>query len=495
MSWRATATLILTAWGALAFGAVYPWAFVPLFAGCAIVGATALLQRSRTGRTDLTPALPAALVLLVAAIGIQLIPMSARTIQWISPETDVFLRRYQVGYAALAQSHPLSIRPRATMLALSGAGALAIFLLGLARTLDRDDTVQIVRGVSGLGLVLALAGIVQRALWNGKIYGFWTPTQEGLSFGPFVNRNHFAGWMLMAMPLAAGYFCGRVARGMRQVKPGWRNRLLWFSSAEAGETIWVGVAVLLMALGVTLTTSRSGILGLFAAIIISGWFVARRQVTPSRRAIVTAYLAFVLLVVAGWGSIDRLAARFSEADTVSFGNRAGIWSDTWRIAGRFPIAGTGLNTYGVSTLFYQTVDLEKHFAAAHSDYLQLLAEGGALVCIPALLVICAVAWTVRRRFREAANDSSDYWIRVGAVTGIVAIALQEIGDFSLQMPGNAVLFVLLTAMAVHRPSRAVTDRPATARSASEQPATPAARSAAARTQGRASGEDARTPVP
>ena len=37
---------------------------------------------------------------------------------------------------------------------------------------------------------------------------------------------------------------------------------------------------------------------------------------------------------------------------------------------------------------------------------------------------------------------------MGAVTGIVAIALQEIGDFSLQMPANAVLFVVLLALAI-----------------------------------------------
>ena len=107
----------------------------------------------------------------------------------------------------------------------------------------------------------------------------------------------------------------------------------------------------------------------------------------------------------------------------------------------------------MATLFYQTVDLQTHhFAEAHNDYLQLLAEGGALVCIPAALAILAFAWTVRRRFREVPPDSSDYWIRIGAVTGIVAVALQEVSDFSLQMPGNAVLFVVLMALAVRHTS-------------------------------------------
>jgi hypothetical protein len=63
-------------------------------------------------------------------------------------------------------------------------------------------------------------------------------------------------------------------------------------------------------------------------------------------------------------------------------------------------------------------------------------------------VILVFARTVRRRFRDMPNEGTEYWIRIGAVTGIVAIALQEIGDFSLQMPGNAVLFVVLLALAV-----------------------------------------------
>jgi hypothetical protein len=37
------------------------------------------------------------------------------------------------------------------------------------------------------------------------------------------------------------------------------------------------------------------------------------------------------------------------------------------------------------------------------------------------------------------------------VTGLVAIALQEFAEFSLQIPGNAVLFTVLAAVAIHHP--------------------------------------------
>jgi hypothetical protein len=59
---------------------------------------------------------------------------------------------------------------------------------------------------------------------------------------------------------------------------------------------------------------------------------------------------------------------------------------------------------------------------------------------------------VRRRFREGRDDRTGYWIRLGAVTGLVAIAFQEIVEFSLQMPGNAAFFTVLCAVAVRKAS-------------------------------------------
>jgi len=259
--------------------------------------------------------------------------------------------------------------------------------------------------------------------------------------------------MLMALPLAVGYFCARVARGAPESRRGWRNRLVWFSSADASETILVGFAVLLMALALTLTMSRSGMLGMLAALMFAGWSVARRQATGMRRAIVVGYLIFVSVAVVSWAGLDRIVARFAEGGMAQASGRLGIWGDTWTMVRRFPLVGTGLNTFGTATIFYQTVDLQKHFAQAHNDYLQLRAEGGALVFVPATLAVAAVAWTIRRRLREESVDSSGYWIRIGAVTGILAIALQEAADFSLQMPGNALLFTVLVAVVVRAQRR------------------------------------------
>lgn len=68
-----------------------------------------------------------------------------------------------------------------------------------------------------------------------------------------------------------------------------------------------------------------------------------------------------------------------------------------------------------------------------------------------LALIVVTTRAVRRRFREGDRGSQLRWIRIGAVTGLLAIAIQEAGDFSLQMPANAALFCVLIAIALHRP--------------------------------------------
>ena len=153
-----------------------------------------------------------------------------------------------------------------------------------------------------------------------------------------------------------------------------------------------------------------------------------------------------LVSVVAWAGFDRVAARFAE-DDLQLSGRLGIWQDTVHIIRDFWLTGTGLNTYGVSTLYYQTVLPGQHLREAHSDYLQLAAEGGLLLGVPIACTIAVFVWQVRMRLKQ--DVGSIWWIRMGAVTGLVAIAVQSIGEFSLQMPGNAALFAVLAGLALH----------------------------------------------
>jgi O-antigen ligase len=99
---------------------------------------------------------------------------------------------------------------------------------------------------------------------------------------------------------------------------------------------------------------------------------------------------------------------------------------------------------------YQTGSEGLAVQQTHNDYLQLAAEGGALVGLPVAAALVLLTLAIRRRFVSERDDSTTSWIRFGAATGLAAIAMQSLVEFSLQMPGNAVTFLVIAAIALHR---------------------------------------------
>jgi O-antigen ligase len=380
----------------------------------------------------------------------QLVPLRPSVIERINPETHAFLMSSNVQYASgLLTRHPLSVVPAATWKGAAFIASFALLLFGSMRALRRVGTRSFCLGLIALGTILALVGIIQKPLYTGRIYGFWEPEFRGSPFGPFVNKNHFAGWMIMALSLSLGYYCGAIASLARGTKTALRDRVLWLSSAEANQLVLIGVCLALMALSLVLTLSRSGISCLALAVLVTGSVAILRRRERSRTPVIAGYLVLLLVVAVGWTGSEVVAQRFASADWSEFNNRLGAWGDARRIAGRFMPVGSGLNTYGKTTIFFQSIDPKQHYAEAHNDYLQLAAEGGLLVGVPALLTLAAFAWLVWKRFRRSTDDVMTWWVRVGAVTGLLAMALQEVVEFSLQMPANAALVTVLMAVAAH----------------------------------------------
>ena len=442
--------LAAIAWGAAAFGAVYPWAYWPLAGVCVAAGVIGVLNNRAAAHTS------AALCVALAAVGVaallQVVPLPFGTLTRISPATAGLLGDLDPSTAAgLTGSHAISIDPFATIAAVALFVSFAILLLGVARMLSARGARSLVEGLTIVAVLLALAGIVQKPLYAGRIFGFWTPEQEGTPFGPFVNRNHFAGWMLLAMPLTLSLLAAGITHAMRGIRPGWRHRVLWLSSPEANVLILLAAAIAVMSLSLVMTMSRSGMSALAVAILLTGCFIVRGGGSRTRRATAWAYLLLLVAVTVAWAGTDAIAARFSQTDWSEFNTRRGAWTDAWNIARAFPLAGTGLNTYGTATLFYQQHDLAQHYAQAHSDYLQLAAEGGLILVLPAVAALVCFVRDVVRRFREDDPGSTAWWLRGGAVTALLAVALQESVDFSLQMPGNAALFAIVCAVALHQP--------------------------------------------
>ena len=450
--------LCAIAWGALAFGGVYAWAYWPLAAVCLLSGCLA----SYVARAAAVKAVDAPLVLVLTVLGsailFQLLPLPVHTLSAFSPHTVDLLHRLNPAFAAgLTQWHAISVWPNDTFVAFVLYASLALLLVGTVRLLSVTGSRRLVQALTVFGVILALIGIIQKPLYTGAIYGLWSLDIGRMPFGPFVNRNHFAGWMLMALPLTLALLSGGIHCSMRGLKPGWRHKVLWFSSPEASQLILVAAAAVIMALSLMLTMSRSGITAFMLSLVIMASFVVRASDTRSRRLASTACFVLLVIIVVVWSGPEVLASRFAAGDWGEFNNRRGAWSDAWSVVRDFPLSGTGLNTYWAAALFYQRHELDHFFAQAHNDYVQMAAEGGLLLILPVIACIAIFVRNVSRTMYDG-RGSMAWWLRAGAVTSLLAIACQETVEFSLQMPGNAVLFTIVCAIALHNPAK--TDDPA-----------------------------------
>jgi hypothetical protein len=461
----AGAAVLAVCWGAFSFGAAYPWGYWPLAALCVGIGAAGLRLRDEDA-TGVSRPLLFALGAIAVAIGVQLVPLPLTLIERISPAVPAVLARTDFAYGAgLTSSHPLSINPSATALALGLYLSFTLLLIGLTRVYAVDHVRRTVEALTLVAVALALVGIVQKPLYAGRVLGMWEPQSGGNPFGPFVNRNHFAGWMLMVLPLTLALLCASLEQGMRGLRPGLRYKVLWLSSPEANRLILLGAAAMLMVLSLVLTMSRSGMSALAMSLIMTGWVVSRGLKGRSRRAALMAYLVLLIVTTIGWVGADAIVARFSEASWSEFNNRRGAWADALSVSSAFRLAGVGLNGYSTAARFYQSHSLESFFGEAHNDYLQLMAEGGVLLTAPAAICAVLLLRDIRRRGKQD-PPSTTWWLRRGALMGLLAIGLQETVEFSLQMPGNAVIFAVLCAIALHKPHD---QRPPAARSHSPRP--------------------------
>jgi O-antigen ligase len=445
---------LMVAWGVVLFGGVYQWVYTPLLAAAAITGAYGWWSAPPRHREPVRGVVGALLV-TACVVAVQLVPLPVAILTRVSPLTDAVARQFDLIYAASqaatgTELHPISIVPAATMKGLAFFLALGVFLAGATAMMPRVRVKWLILRIAGLGLVMALFGIVQRGTFNGKLYWVWTPINTaGNAFGSFVNRNHFAGWMLMAAALTAGYVCALMVQHGPRRSLSWRQRIGSMSSSDANRLLFASCALAVMVLSIVWTLSRSGISAFAIAtgvlmVLVSARFRGRRRI------VTVTFLLVVVVFAISWRGVDTVYDWFSRTSTLEW--RFELWRDTAAIIRDFRWFGTGLNTYGASTLIYPMTDITRHAKEAHGDYVQILSEGGIVLAAAAAFLAVQVGRAIRAAFAQS-QSASLYWVRAGATLGLIAIAIQELTDFSLQMPGNAVLFVLLAAIAMHRPPR------------------------------------------
>jgi hypothetical protein len=431
-----------------AFGGIHAAALVLPALAC--LGLAAACRPALFGQAA-TPALDWALLVLLAAAALQLAPLPRPLVSHVSPAALQAERAFSL--VPPAGVRPLTINARDSAAAwLLLLGFILLFVTA-RRTFERGGVRTFVRIVAVMGLVLAGIALAQDATARGLMYWRFAPAREGpRPFGPFINRNHFATWAMMAVPLSAGYLAARAAARPHRRGAGWRRNVL---TALDGRAWMLVASSVLLIVGTAASLSRSGLIGLTAAMLCSSLLMTSGA-PASRRPAPRAAAYFILMAVAGTLGIltevgpAAIAGRFGASGT-ALADRLAIWHDTLPVVRAFWLTGTGLGTFQAAMAVYQHSKPEVIFNQAHNHYLQVAAEGGLLVAIPAWLAFAALlkaGWDSLR-----VDQSPMYYIRAGAASGLAGVAVQSLWETGLTIPANAALAAVLAAILVHVPPR------------------------------------------
>lgn len=288
------------------------------------------------------------------------------------------------------------------------------------------------------GLVLAVFALIQHFTWKGRLYWVRPTSSAGAGTGgPFINRNHFAGYMEMLIPLPIALALSR--------------------SARVEARVFYGFAAVIMGIAQIASLSRAGMASLAAgALFLVGVSARRHRDAPKRTgrfsfifspAALNSLILAAILVGIFWVGADFDIVKRISSDPVTSNastDRKAMWSDTLRMFSANPILGIGLGAYETVYPVYGRGDGSAQIQFAHNDYLQALADGG--------IVAAALAvWFVIATFRDFARgvrlrDPFLQRVAMGAGAGIFAILFHSLFDFNLQLPSNALLFLVLSAI-------------------------------------------------
>ena len=298
--------------------------------------------------------------------------------------------------------------------------------------------------LASFGFAVAVFSLVQGVAPNGKLYWLRVPRLGGSIYGPYVNRNHYAGLMELLAPIPLVISLSHLV--------------------QEKVRIAAGVAAAVMVGTIFLSGSRGGMLailvelGVFAAVLF-------REKRSIRIAISLTAFTVVLVGLLAWLGGRELTSRVGSISTetrgeISGGMRLSIDRDVVRMFRDKPILGWGLGTFPVVYPKFRSFYTNFFVNEAHNDYAQLMAEMG-------LVGFCTLVWymvilyrQIRRKLGKWTTDVSSA-VTLACALGVIGILVHSLVDFNLQIPANAALFYVLATIAAAPPlqQRAKKPRP------------------------------------
>jgi O-antigen ligase len=333
----------------------------------------------------------------------------------------------------------LSLDPNSTRLVIVQLATLLIYFAATLVFVDTPHRLHVlVRTIMIFGFLLAIFGLTQSFTSPTRVY--WIrELNQSTAFGPFINRHHFAGYMELTISLPLGLLlAGSVDK---------EKRLLYLFIAG------------LMGVALVMTSSRGGIISLvaeivFLAIVTAIWRrhgerrrVGGRLKSVAARVALAGALIFGLflgvILLGGEFSLNRFIDSVNTDDPTT--GRAHFWSVTIDMIKANPVLGTGLGAYGVIYTRYDTRNGLYRLEQAHNDYLQVFSDAGVVGATLALAFVVVLFY--RGFVRARSRDNFRRGVALAALGGCFAVLVHSFFDFTLHTTSNALLFLVLAALA------------------------------------------------
>jgi len=431
----------------LAFGAVEPWALA--IAEFSILTSFLLLAASGWLRKECPFRIPGMLPLLLFLgwMILQMLPLPVSILQALSPATGEI-------YAPLLEADraighiPITLHPKAALLSFFKWSSCAImYILTVNHLHNTRRLKQVITLITVFISLLAVQAILQKLTSPQELYWFRAAPADSSPTGPWVYGNQYAGFMGLVFPLIAALFLFH--RPAVHYEKNFRDRIVAILSVPGtNRYLLYGAGAILVAVSILLSLSRGGIITLCVAFLVFTLFFAR--ITHSRKIRWSIILtACVMLMISwfGWRPlIDEFESLWNDPG-LAVADRLSLYRDTLAIFRSFPLFGTGFGSFPHVYPAFRTIPGEAVFDHVHSDYLELLAEGGLTGLLLWSWFLVTVLYSTIRTLQRRKEPFS-ILITCGILTGIFALLLHCLIDFQLASGANSLYLFFFLGLAV-----------------------------------------------
>jgi O-antigen ligase len=182
------------------------------------------------------------------------------------------------------------------------------------------------------------------------------------------------------------------------------------------------------------------------SLLVVGLAAFRRGAFWDRKWPAAAVLPVLLVAAFLYLPSENLVRRYGNVVGVEGLRREGrllLWSETLDLVAAYPLVGCGFGAFEPAFLRYKRSAPMVADPHAHNDYLELLAEAGAVGFVLCLLLATGPIRSAVRASLHGAS-SPDRAAAVACLGSLAAILTHALVDFNLRIPANGmVLFWVL----------------------------------------------------